>query len=53
MPWKEVIRLLLKRKLAMACFVVVVICAFFAAFAQVFVPDSDLEANPGVGRACH
>lgn len=53
MPWREVIRLLLKRKLAVACFVVVVICAFFALFAQVFVPDSDLESNPGVDTAEH
>ena len=53
MPWKEVIRLLMTRKLAVACFVVVVICAFVALFAQVFVPDSDLEANPGVDTAEH
>ena len=51
MPWREVIRLLLKRKLAVACFVVVVICAFVAIFAQVFVPDSTLEANPGIDTA--
>jgi len=48
MPWREVIRLLLKRKLAVACFVVLVICAFVALTAQVWVPDSDLEGNPGV-----
>jgi ABC-type dipeptide/oligopeptide/nickel transport system permease subunit len=48
MPWREVIRLLLKRKLAVACFVVLVICSFVALTAQVWVPDSDLDANPGV-----
>src|SRR5690349_16262944 len=48
MPWREVIRLLLKRKLAVACFVVLVICSFVALTAQIWVPDSDLDANPGV-----
>jgi ABC-type dipeptide/oligopeptide/nickel transport system permease subunit len=48
MPWREVIRLLLKRKLAVACFVVLVICSFVALTAQLWVPDSDLDANPGV-----
>lgn len=46
MPWREVVRLLLKRKLAVACFVVVVICAFVALTAQIWVPDSDLDAKP-------
>ncbi|MCA8918601.1 MAG: ABC transporter permease [Planctomycetes bacterium] len=53
MPWREVVRLLLKRKLAVACFAVVVICAFVALTAQVWVPDSDLDAKPGVDSAAN
>lgn len=53
MPWREVIRLLLKRKLAVACFAVVVICAFIALTAQLWVADSDLESNPGVDTAAN
>ncbi|MHC4841081.1 MAG: ABC transporter permease [Planctomycetota bacterium] len=48
MPWKEVIRLLLKQKLAVACFAVIVISTFLAVTANWFVSDFDLQANPGV-----
>lgn len=51
MPWKDVIRLLLKRKLAVACFVVIVIMAFLALTAKIWVPDSYLTSNPGVDTA--
>ncbi len=53
MPWREVIRLLLRRKLAVACFAVVVICAFIALTAQLWVADSDLESNPGIDTAAN
>jgi peptide/nickel transport system permease protein len=48
MPWKDVIRLLLKRKLAVACFVVMVILALLALTAQFWVPDSYLTSNAGI-----
>ncbi len=51
MPWKDVIRLLLKRKLAVACFVVMVILAFIALTATIWVPDSYLDSNAGIDTA--
>jgi peptide/nickel transport system permease protein len=48
MPWREVIRLLLKRRLAVACFVVIVILAFIALTATLWVPDSHLTSNAGI-----
>lgn len=51
MPLREIIRLLLKRKLAVVCFFVVVIAAFFALTARIWVPNEALNANPGVDTA--
>lgn len=48
MPWSEVIRQLLKRKLAMGCFVMMCVFTFVALFATVIVPDERLNENPGV-----
>lgn len=48
MPWKDVIKQLLKRKLAVLCGVVIVLCMLFAAFARVLVKDADLASRPGV-----
>lgn len=53
MPWKDVIRLLLKRRLAVACFIVMVILAFIALTAKVWVPDSDLTSNADVDSAAN
>ncbi len=53
MPWREVIRLLWKRKLAVACFGLMVVMALTALFARVIVSDSDLSANPGVDTAAN
>ncbi len=53
MPWSEVIRLLLKRKLAVVCFGIIVVCLFFAVTARLWVPDSYLDANPGVDTAAN
>lgn len=51
MPFREVIRLLLKRKLAVVCFGIVVIAAFFALTARIWVPNEALVANSGVDTA--
>lgn len=51
MPWKEVVRLMLKKKFAMACFGVIVISAFVAATAHWWVSEMDLRSNPGVDNA--
>ena len=48
MPWKEVIRLLLKRKLAVVCFVVICIAVFVAVTANFWVSDADLRSKPKV-----
>lgn len=48
MPWKDVIKQLLKRKLAVACGVVIVFCLFMAATARLWAPDADLTPNAGV-----
>jgi ABC-type dipeptide/oligopeptide/nickel transport system permease subunit len=48
MPLKEIIRLMLKRRLAVACFGIIVISAFFALTARVWVPEPMLRAQPGV-----
>ena len=48
MPWKEVIRLLLKQKLAVICFVIIVVSTFLALSANWYVSDFDLQANPGL-----
>jgi ABC-type dipeptide/oligopeptide/nickel transport system permease subunit len=48
MPFREIIRLLLKRRLAVACFGIIVISAFFALTARVWVPEAMLRAQPGV-----
>lgn len=48
MPFREIIRLLLKRKLAVVCFGIVVIAAFFALTARIWVPNAALASNPGV-----
>ena len=48
MPWKEVIRLLLKRRLAVACFAVMCVAAFLAVTAHWWADDADLRANPKV-----
>jgi peptide/nickel transport system permease protein len=59
MPFREVVRLLLKRKLAVACFVVVVIAAFFAVTARVFAPEevmspkTEPDAVTGLDRSFH
>lgn len=45
MPWKEVIRRLLKRRLVVACFVVIVAFALVAATARLWVPDATLAAR--------
>jgi ABC-type dipeptide/oligopeptide/nickel transport system permease subunit len=48
MPFRELIRLLLKRRLAVACFGIIVIAAFFAVTARIWVPEPMLRAQPGV-----
>lgn len=48
MPWKDVIKQLLKRKLAMACLVAIVFCLFMAVTARLWVPDTDLTPNAGL-----
>jgi peptide/nickel transport system permease protein len=48
MPWREVIRLLLKRRLAVACFVVICLFALVALTAGLLVPDSTLHENIGL-----
>lgn len=39
---------MLKKRLAMACFVVIVICGFLAATANLFVSEMDLQSNASV-----
>lgn len=51
MPWKDVIKQLLKRKLAVACGVLILICLLFALFARLIVSDEDLASKPGVDDA--
>ena len=51
MPWREVLRLMLKKKLAVACFVVIVICGFFALTADLWVSEMDLQSNAGLDDA--
>ncbi len=51
MPWREVVRLMLKKKFAVACFFVMVISALIAVFAGFLVSDMDLRSNPGVDNA--
>lgn len=48
MPWREVIRLMLKKRLAVACFFVIVTCGFFALTADIWVSEMDLQSNAGV-----
>ncbi|MCC6464612.1 MAG: ABC transporter permease [Planctomycetes bacterium] len=45
MPWKDVLRQLLKRRLAVACFIVMALFTFVAATATLWVSDSDLAAR--------
>lgn len=47
MPWKEVIRLLLKRRLAVLCFGVVCLFALTALFAPLLVSTEDLREQIG------
>ncbi len=47
MPWKEVLRQLLKKRLAMACFVIMVLFAMVAATARFWVSDEDLVPRAG------
>lgn len=42
MPWREVIRRLLKRRIVPVCFVIIVMFALTAATARLWVPDEDL-----------
>jgi ABC-type dipeptide/oligopeptide/nickel transport system permease subunit len=51
MPWKEVLRQLLKRRLAVVCGIVMLLCTLTAMFARVLVPDSALQSNPKVDSA--
>lgn len=51
MPWTEVLRLMLKKRLAVACFFIIVISAFVAVTADFWVSDMDLRSNPGVDDA--
>ena len=51
MPWREVLRLMLKKKLAVACFVVIIICGFFALTADLWVSEMDLQSNAGLDDA--
>ena len=59
MPWREVIRLLLRRKLAMACFVIMCMLALVALTAQWLVSDSilieqiGLDEKTGLERPYH
>lgn len=47
MPWKEVVRLLLKRKLAVASFLVVCVFALIALFAPLLVPSEVMREQIG------
>jgi peptide/nickel transport system permease protein len=59
MPWSEVIRLLLKRKLAVACFAVICLLCFIALFAGSLAPDEvmreriDNDELTGLERPYH
>ncbi|MCF6227179.1 MAG: hypothetical protein L3J82_00715, partial [Planctomycetes bacterium] len=48
MPWKEVLKILLKQKLTMVCLFIILISVFFAVTAGFFVSDIDLQSNPKV-----
>ena len=48
MPWREVIRLLMKRKLAMACFAIICAFAIVAITATWIVPDEVLREQIGL-----
>lgn len=48
MPWREVIRILMKQKLAVVCFILIIVSTFLAIFAEMFVSDFDLQSNPGI-----
>lgn len=43
MPWSEVIRLLLKRKLAVACFGMICVLTLVAVFARVLAPEDSMR----------
>ncbi|MDC1141493.1 ABC transporter permease [Planctomycetota bacterium] len=45
MPWKEVLKILIKQKLAMMCLAIILVSTFFAITASWFVSDIDLQAN--------
>lgn len=47
MPWGEVIRQLLKRKLAVACFIVMCLFALVAATSRILVRDADIAPRTG------
>lgn len=48
MPWREVLKIMLKKRLAMVCFGIIVVSVIVACSANFIVPDSALSSNAGV-----